>query len=86
MWLTILAISVGTVTLVVWLVAGMPLEFSLERMVTVVVITWPHALGLAVPLVVAVSLTEGRFSVTDVVAFGEKPQVDVLALAVGHRL
>ncbi len=55
MWLTLGAISVGTVTLVAWLAAGMSFAFSLERMVTVMVITCPHALGLAVPLVVAVS-------------------------------
>jgi P-type Cu2+ transporter len=43
------------VTLVAWLMAGRGLDFALERMVTVMVITCPHALGLAVPLVVAVS-------------------------------
>ena len=51
--LTIIALVVGTVTLVVWLVLGQPFVFALERMVTVMVITCPHALGLAVPLVVA---------------------------------
>ncbi|GMU21394.1 MAG: copper-translocating P-type ATPase [Phycisphaerae bacterium] len=55
LWLTIIALSVGTGTLVVWLLLGAAFEFSLERMVTVMVITCPHALGLAVPLVVAVS-------------------------------
>ncbi|MFP4055382.1 MAG: heavy metal translocating P-type ATPase [Candidatus Brocadiia bacterium] len=54
-WLTLIAISVGTATLVVWLLVGREFVFSLERMVTVMVITCPHALGLAIPLVVAVS-------------------------------
>jgi Cu2+-exporting ATPase len=55
LWLTIIALGVGTITLIIWLVAGKEFVFSLERMVTVMVITCPHALGLAVPLVVAVS-------------------------------
>ena len=55
LWLTIIAISVGTVTLVTWLLVGQSFNFALERMVTVMVIACPHALGLAVPLVVAVS-------------------------------
>ncbi|MCF7837753.1 MAG: cadmium-translocating P-type ATPase [Candidatus Marinimicrobia bacterium] len=54
-WLTMIALSAGAGTLVVWLVLGAAFDFSLERMVTVMVITCPHALGLAVPLVVAVS-------------------------------
>jgi len=53
--LTLVAIGGGTVTLVAWLAAGREFSFALERMVTVMVITCPHALGLAVPLVVAVS-------------------------------
>ncbi len=55
MWLTITAISIGMLTLLVWLYLGKEFVFSLERMVTVMVITCPHALGLAVPLVIAVS-------------------------------
>jgi Cu2+-exporting ATPase len=55
LWLTIIAVVGGTVTLVAWLSAGREFSFALERMVTVMVITCPHALGLAVPLVVAVS-------------------------------
>jgi Cu2+-exporting ATPase len=56
LWLTIIAISVGAVTLTAWLViSDQEFNFALERMVTVMVITCPHALGLAVPLVVAVS-------------------------------
>ncbi len=56
MWLTIIALLGGSMTLVVWLgIAKMDLAFSLERTVTVMVTTCPHALGLAIPLVVAVS-------------------------------
>jgi P-type Cu2+ transporter len=54
-WLTYIALTVGFGTLVVWLLLGQTLEFALERMVTVMVVACPHALGLAVPLVVAVS-------------------------------
>lgn len=54
-YLTLIAITAGTVTLGVWLYIGKPFVFALERMVTVMVITCPHALGLAVPLVVSVS-------------------------------
>jgi len=55
MWLTVIAIAAGAATLVAWLAGGRSFDFALERMVTVMVITCPHALGLAVPLVVAVS-------------------------------
>lgn len=58
-WLTYIAISVGIITLFGWLTYGADFEFSLERMVTVMVITCPHALGLAVPLVVAMSTSMG---------------------------
>ncbi len=55
-WLTFIALGAGTVTLLAWLIlAGRGFAFTLERVVTVMVITCPHALGLAVPLVVAVS-------------------------------
>jgi Cu2+-exporting ATPase len=57
MWLTIVSISVGIITLVVWLAAGETLPFALERMVTVMVTSCPHALGVAIPLVVAISTT-----------------------------
>jgi Cu2+-exporting ATPase len=53
--LTIISLSVGAITLVAWLISGRDSAFAVERAVTVMVISCPHALGLAVPLVVAVS-------------------------------
>ena len=59
LWLTGIAIASGAGTLAAWLSAGREFVFALERAVTVMVITCPHALGLAVPLVVAVSTALG---------------------------
>jgi len=53
--LTFVALGGGLITLTAWLLLGFPFVFALERMVTVMVISCPHALGLAVPLVVAIS-------------------------------
>lgn len=103
MWLTLISLAGGGLTLFIWLAfSSQTLAFTMERTVTVMVITCPHALGLAVPLVVAVStaiaakkgllirnrnafeesrkinaivfdktgtLTEGKFGITDVLAF-----------------
>ena len=114
MWLTIVSLVGGALTLFVWLVfTSQTLAFAMERTVTVMVITCPHALGLAVPLVVAVStaiaaqkgllvrnrsafeesrkinaiifdktgtLTEGKFGITDVLAFEESKE-DLLRYA-----
>lgn len=55
-WLTLIALVGGALTLVIWVgFTTQTFAFALERTVTVMVITCPHALGLAVPLVVAVS-------------------------------
>ncbi|MFW5687641.1 MAG: heavy metal translocating P-type ATPase, partial [Bacteroidota bacterium] len=54
-WLFYIALGGGLITLATWLALGREFEFALERMVTVMVISCPHALGLAVPLVVAIS-------------------------------
>lgn len=53
--LTFIALGGGVITLSIWLLLGFPFIFALERMITVMVISCPHALGLAVPLVVAIS-------------------------------
>ena len=57
--LTGVAILSGILTLVVWQFLGADIDFSIVRVVTVLVIACPHALGLAVPLVVAISTTMG---------------------------
>jgi Cu2+-exporting ATPase len=53
--LVVIALSVGAATFSAWLVLGESTGFAVERAATVMVITCPHALGLAIPLVVAVS-------------------------------
>jgi P-type Cu2+ transporter len=58
-WLTWVALGAGAVTLVAWLLAGAAAATAVERLVTVLVIACPHALGLAVPLVLAISTTLG---------------------------
>lgn len=56
LWLTVVALGGGAITFVIWLLmTGHDFAFAIERAVTVMVIACPHALGLAVPLVVAVS-------------------------------
>jgi len=58
LWLTVIALAGGAVTFSVWLfIMNRDITFALERSVTVMVIACPHALGLAVPLVVAISTT-----------------------------
>ena len=57
--LTFVAIAAAAVTLAVWAIAGREPSFVIERVVTVLVIACPHALGLAVPLVIAISTALG---------------------------
>ena len=54
-WLTMIALVAGAVTFLAWLRAGP--AAAVERLVTVLVIACPHALGLAIPLVIAISTT-----------------------------
>jgi Cu2+-exporting ATPase len=58
-WLTVGAIGAGALTFVAWLTLRSDPAFAVERLVTVLVIACPHALGLAVPLVIAISTTLG---------------------------
>ncbi|MFL5740626.1 MAG: heavy metal translocating P-type ATPase [Flavisolibacter sp.] len=55
-WLTLISLVVGITTFIVWYI-NHDLAFALERMVTVMVTSCPHALGVAIPLVVAISTT-----------------------------
>jgi Cu2+-exporting ATPase len=61
-FLTIIAVAAAGATLVGWLLAGRDASFVVQRIVTVLVIACPHALGLAIPLVVAISTTLGARS------------------------
>ena len=61
-YLTIVAIGSAIVTAIIWTLLGSPASYIVERVVTVLVIACPHALGLAVPLVVAISTTMGARS------------------------
>lgn len=56
-YLTVIAVISGILTFVAWLVAQAGLAFAFERLVAVLVIACPHALGLAVPLVASISTT-----------------------------
>lgn len=56
-WLTVISITIGVATFVYWFSVEKNLAFALERMVTVMVTSCPHALGVAIPLVVAISTT-----------------------------
>lgn len=57
LWLTVVAISAGVITFFSWFFITGELAFAIERTATVLVIACPHALGLAIPLVVAISTT-----------------------------
>ncbi|MEO7217367.1 MAG: heavy metal translocating P-type ATPase, partial [Gemmatimonadaceae bacterium] len=61
-WLTWIALGAGIVTLIVWLSIGASASMAIQRLVTVLVIACPHALGLAIPLVLAISTTLGARS------------------------
>ncbi len=54
-YLTVIAVSAGSFTFIAWFVLGAGIEFAIERLVVVLVIACPHALGLAIPLVASTS-------------------------------
>ena len=80
--LTVLALSLGALTLVLWItLSDQDFAFALERTVTVMVITCPHALGLAIPLVVAVSTSlaaKNGFMIRNRTAFENARNIDTL--------
>jgi len=82
LWLTLIAIGAGTLTFVVWLFfTDKTLAYALERTVSVMVITCPHALGLAVPLVVAVSTSlaaRNGLLIRDRAAFESARNIDAM--------
>ncbi|CAN5701959.1 heavy metal translocating P-type ATPase [soil metagenome] len=61
-YLTIIAVAAGVLTAIVWIVLGAEGSFVVERVVSTLVVACPHALGLAIPLVVAISTTIGARS------------------------
>lgn len=80
-WLTYVALGIGFGTLAVWLILGFPFVYALERMVTVMVIACPHALGLAIPLVVAISTAvsaQNGLLIRNRTAFEESRKISVL--------
>jgi len=60
--LTVVALAAGLVTLAAWIAIGDDIGYAVERLVAVLVIACPHALGLAIPLVVAISTSLGAAS------------------------
>ncbi len=82
LWLTIISLGVGTATLIVWW-GIMKVDFvvALERMVTVMVISCPHALGLAIPLVAAISTAvsaRNGLLIRDRTAFEDARKIDTV--------
>ena len=80
-WLTIVALVAGFGTLAAWLMAGFEFVVALERMVTVMVITCPHALGLAIPLVAAISTAvsaQNGLLIRNRTAFENSRKIDVI--------
>jgi len=80
-WLTYIALGIGFGTLAVWLILGFPFVYALERMVTVMIIACPHALGLAIPLVVAISTAvsaQNGLLIRNRTAFEESRKISVL--------
>src|SRR3990167_4282960 len=57
LYLTVLAVVAGAITFIAWLLARAGIVFATERLVAVLVIACPHALGLAIPLVASISTT-----------------------------
>lgn len=80
-FLTVVAVSGGIVTLVAWLIVGSEMSFAVARLVSVLVVACPHALGLAVPLVASISTTKAAqngFFVKQRLALEAARKIDVV--------
>ncbi len=80
-WLFYIAVLAGTATFIIWIILGQDLSFAVERAVTVIIISCPHALGLATPLVTAVSTSIGAkkgLLIRNRVAFEEARNPDAI--------
>jgi P-type Cu2+ transporter len=80
-WLFYLAVSAGTLTFIAWYSLGAELGFAIERSVTVIIIACPHALGLAMPLVTAISTSIGAkrgLLIRDRMAFESARKIDLV--------
>jgi Cu2+-exporting ATPase len=81
LYLTALAVGGGVITLIAWLLVGAEVGFAVARLVAVLVIACPHALGLAVPLVASISTTKAAqsgFLVKQRLALEAARDVDVI--------
>lgn len=80
-YLTIIAILAGSITLISWIYAKQSLSFAVERLVVVLVIACPHALGLAIPLVATISTSlaaKNGFLIRDRLALEAARKIDVV--------
>jgi len=81
LYLTVVAVAGGIITFIAWLIAGAEVSFSVARLVAVLVIACPHALGLAVPLVASISTTkaaENGFLVRQRIALEAARTIDIV--------
>lgn len=80
-WLFYIAASSGTLTFIAWMLIRGDLAFSIERAVTVIIISCPHALGLAIPLVSSMSTSiaaKNGLLIRDRLAFEEARNIDAI--------
>ena len=80
-WLFYIAASAGTITFAAWMFIRGDLAFSIERAVTVIIISCPHALGLAIPLVSSMSTSiaaKNGLLIRDRLAFEEARNIDAI--------
>ncbi len=80
-YLTFVAVGAGAVTVVLWIASGAGTAFAIERLVAVLVIACPHALGLAVPLVASISTTKAAkngFIVKQRIALEAARNIDIV--------